>query len=96
MHDNSDKLPYDEGYADGEEMAAKRIAELEATIADMEKEQQELVYDCRDRRIKIEKMQATIAELRESAREAVDAVRWLKPEHERAAIDALATLLEGE
>ena len=34
--------------------------------------------------------------LREAAREAVDAVRFQKPEHERAAIDALAALLEGE
>ena len=33
-------------------------------------------------------------ELREAAREAVDAVRFQKPEHERAAIDALAALLE--
>ena len=36
------------------------------------------------------------AELREAARDAVDAVRFYKPEHERAAIDALAALLEKE
>jgi len=30
MSDYAYKAPYDEGYADGEEMAGKRIAELEA------------------------------------------------------------------
>lgn len=41
-----------------------------------------------------EELEATIAELREAARAAVDAVRFQKPEHERAAIDALAALIK--
>ena len=47
--------------------AEQRIAELEATIAELEKEQQELVYDCRDYRIKSEKLEATIAEYKQLA-----------------------------
>jgi len=43
----------------------------------------------------IGELEATIAELREAAREAVDAVRFQKPEHERAAIDALAAILDA-
>jgi hypothetical protein len=58
----------------------KRIAELEA---------RELGYIQ-----SLLALDAAVAELREAAREAVDAVRFQKPEHERAAIDALAALLE--
>jgi len=36
MTNYSYKTPYDEGYADGEEMAQKRIAELEAFLTKLQ------------------------------------------------------------
>jgi lipopolysaccharide biosynthesis regulator YciM len=72
-----------------EQQYENTIAELECALSTREMEAKEYNQI-------IDSLAATIAELREAAREAVDAVRFQKPEHERAAIDALAALLEGE
>ena len=78
------------------DFADRHIAKLEATIAELE-----TALNRRDMTVEQwvnswAKDKNALEELREAARDAVDAVRFYKPEHKRAAIDALAALLEGE
>jgi len=68
-----------------------RIAKLKAELAELEKDQQELVYDCRDHRIAKEKAEAQLADLRDACNEKQEIINSHN-EVDRLRVEQLAEL----